>query len=258
MSAEGPYRPMPTEAWGDGDPDAGKPAEAPRTVGRLGWDITLWIALGIMGLLLLVNVAAFVAAPKGTVEQEVPQGVERMVLKVALWAATIGMLVVTGLVPLLWTIGTRVGGWAGAKRYLGLHRPGTGSLAGLGVGVLLVGAMVGLDALLRALGVEVANPELDGLVAVIDWPLAIAMALGAGIGEEILFRGVLQKHLGVLGQAGLFGLFHLTQGVLGFFVTALIGLLFGYLVRRGVPLWTVIVAHVTYDAVLLGVMLLGG
>ena len=88
----------------------------------------------------------------------------------------------------------------------------------------------------------------------LDWPLVIALSITAGVTEEILFRGILQRWVGVWGQAVLFGLAHAGYDtVLNVAVPLLIGIGFGYVYKWRRNLWTVIVAHFLYDFVLLSV-----
>ena len=171
-----------------------------------------------------------------------------------MWFNNIHNLVTMGIIPFVWVVGTRVGGLTGALTYL--HMQPERFVRGLGEGVILgLGLLVVILPLLfilEALGV----PMDDGLGGErflgITIPLVIATSLIAGVAEEILFRGILQRWVGVLGQAVLFGLFHLLAGWIALVVTGLVGVVFGYAVRRGYSLWTVIVAHVFYDLVLLG------
>ena len=90
-----------------------------------------------------------------------------------------------------------------------------------------------------------------GGVAVLD--LAV-ISIAAGIGEELLFRGVLQPEVGVVLASGIFGVLHM--GGTGAFVfgcwVAVMGAALG-----GLAIWTggllaPIVAHVLYDAVAIG------
>lgn len=153
-----------------------------------------------------------------------------------------------GLIPLLWVVATRQGGWHGVWHYLKLERPlagvGWGLVAGLATffGVALLGLVA------QQLGVPTENPQLEGIQNAIDWPLAVALALSAGIGEEILFRGVLQRWVGVWGQAALFAVMHASYGtILQVVAPFLIGLAYGILVKRGARLWVVITAHAAFN-----------
>ena len=89
------------------------------------------------------------------------------------------------------------------------------------------------------------------------WQLA-AIAAAAGLGEEVLFRGLLQGLLsefgglpmGLLGASALFGLAHMitpTYAVLA----GVVGLYLGWLAMASDGLWIPIVAHAAYDLVAL-------
>lgn len=78
----------------------------------------------------------------------------------------------------------------------------------------------------------------------------LVIAIIPGIGEEVLFRGILQRnlsywtgnvHLGVWLAAALFSAIHVQ--FLGFFPRMLLGALFGYLYVWSGNLWVPILAH---------------
>jgi membrane protease YdiL (CAAX protease family) len=74
----------------------------------------------------------------------------------------------------------------------------------------------------------------------------ILVAISAGVGEEILFRGVLQPRIGWIASAILFGLLHaisLTYVVVAFSLGAILA----WLQIWSGNLWTPIVAHAVYD-----------
>ena len=95
------------------------------------------------------------------------------------------------------------------------------------------------------------------------WIVLVAW-LGAGFGEEVLWRGFLMDRLArlpalarspmavLLLQAAIFGLAHAYQGVAGVVITGLVGLLFG-LVRRsaGGAIWAGVIGHAAVDTVML-------
>lgn len=172
-----------------------------------------------------------------------------------------------GLIPFAWVLGTRVKPWAGTRKFLHLD----GRWKDLGKAILLtipiligvtllivvyVLATEGPDGLTTEPEDESQNPAVDSVVANITLPLALLVSLCAGIGEEVLFRGILQKRLGIWGQAALFGLAHAGGGYIPQIVfAAALGVLFGYLLKRGWPLWALMVTHFLYDFVLLSSVL---
>ena len=95
------------------------------------------------------------------------------------------------------------------------------------------------------------------------WIVLVAW-LGAGFGEEVLWRGFLMDRLSRLPalarspmavlvvQAAVFGLAHAYQGVAGVLITGLIGLWFG-LIRRmaGGAIWAGVIGHAAVDTVML-------
>ena len=173
-----------------------------------------------------------------------------------LWDGVATALVLMGLVPLIWVVATRQRPLEGTVAYLRLHAPLPSLLRGAGIGLLLVAALIPLGLALRYFGLDEANPVADAVLASMTWPLAIAISLSAAVGEEILFRGILQRWVGVWGQAALFGLSHAGYGsVAQLVLPALLGLLFGFMVRRGQSLWTVIAAHFVFNFVQLSLPL---
>jgi Type II CAAX prenyl endopeptidase Rce1-like len=87
------------------------------------------------------------------------------------------------------------------------------------------------------------------------WWEQLAVATGAGVGEEVLFRGALQPRVGMLLASLLWASLHLQYTCHGLpsasnLYILLLGLLFGAL-RKWFGLGSAIVAHVTYDATIL-------
>lgn len=251
-----------------GPPGLSPPDEPPgwRAVGEdplerdpsasVGWDIMLWIGLGMVALTGVFTIVAFFtgAFEPAVTDDPVPQNVtfERATLyfSVAINA------VLFAVVPILWVAGTRQGRWRAVKPYFQLHRPLPNIAAGVVGGIVMAGAIIALFYVASLLGLEAKENALERqLAGVLTIPLAIAISLQAGITEEILFRGLIQRRIGWLAQGPIFGLFHLTQDWIGFVATTLIGLLFGYLIHRKVSMYAVMAAHVAYDMVLLGLFL---
>ena len=152
-------------------------------------------------------------------------------------------------------LGTRSFGLEG----MGLSRPGPASLLSWTVGLsAAAGALVLLlHALRLRLGVAESPILRDLLPRTAGERGAFALlALAAGIGEELAFRGyaikALTPHLGGPWQAATFasltfGLLHAYQGPFGMARTALLGFLFaGSFLLTG-SLWAAMVTHVLVD-----------
>lgn len=225
--------------------DAAPPPDAPRRgAAFVLWSVLLGIDLALLGLSLA---AVFVATLTGEGAGLAGGGLD---LRTALWVQVAFNLLTLGLIPLAWVVGTRVRPWEGAVRYLRLDRPLRGTLVGIAWGLATLVGLVLLGLLLHALHYDPPNEQADAILCAVTPALALALAFSAAVGEEIFFRGLLQRKLGVWGQALLFGLFHLSYGTpLQVIVPALLGLLYGWLIKRGAPLWTTIAAHFVYDAV---------
>ncbi len=223
---------------------------ARRRPGLTGWDVLL--AVDLIALLLLLTGAGLLASQGGDAEAPpLTTGV--------LWVEIAFSFIAFTIIPLAWVAGTRAEAWAGTLRYLGLYdfwpSVGRGALWALAVLAGTIALVYGYD----ALGGSIDNPGVDQIRDAITWPTAIGLSLAAGIGEEVLFRGILQKRIGLLGQAVVFGLAHVAYGtVLQIAMPFLLALFFGYLVRRGNSLWVPIVAHILFDLVALMAPDVGG
>lgn len=140
------------------------------------------------------------------------------------------------------------------------------------VGYLLWGTLAGLltyGALLVLSLVDVLSPDslkkhirdLHRFVCSQRWPVLIGLAVLAGIGEELLFRGVIQgwvgHHLGVvagiLAGAVVFGLAH-AMSLAYFLVATALGVLFGVAYAVTDSLQLVMVWHAVYDLVVIAVL----
>jgi membrane protease YdiL (CAAX protease family) len=149
-----------------------------------------------------------------------------------------------------------------------IRRRGSGLLERLGLvsphplhwlaGVVLIGALVvfqGLAGLIWAL----LNPDqaeiLDAVNSLLlqdvdtawEWLL---LALAAGIGEELLFRGALQPVLGLGLTSVLFSLIHVQYGFTPFLLIVLILAIVLGLIRRYLSTTIAIFVHVGYNFVL--------
>jgi len=270
-----PFNPA-TGAWIPVDTAAGAAAQPPappearkRTAGATFWNVILGIDLALLAL----NVIGAVAV--GLVLVFAPHSASAEYLRSHTTIESPGALVAEqalnftlfGVIPLLWLLGTRVKPVEGTKRFLQLRARGKDFARGVGLVPLLLLAVVVLSAIYIVLTkgpgalADAAtnktsgdNPVTDQIVKNLTWPVAAFVAATAGIGEEIFFRGLLQKRLGVWGQAALFGLAHGAGGYPPQILFAFgLGVLFGTLVKRGWSLWTTIVAHALYDFTLLAI-----
>jgi len=102
---------------------------------------------------------------------------------------------------------------------------------------------------------QTQNDQLMELILIMDSPSSIAlnflmMAILPAIGEELIFRGIIQKqlnrwvsnpHLAIFLTAVFFSAFHMQ--FLGFLSRLLLGMLFGYLFYYSKNIWVPILAH---------------
>jgi uncharacterized protein len=115
---------------------------------------------------------------------------------------------------------------------------------------------IGIDRLLRH-GEAVTNPLLpavpSGAAGIIVW---IGLSLSAGICEEIVFRGYLQRQLAaisgstslaILGQAMVFGMVHGYEGVGAVIRIGVYGLAFGMLAHWRGNIRAGMLAHAAWD-----------
>jgi membrane protease YdiL (CAAX protease family) len=150
---------------------------------------------------------------------------------------------------------------------IGLEGTPRAQLVGMGWGVVgtlpLLAALVVLDWIpwraiegVRDVASQMLLQMFGGARA---WQLAL-VALAAGTGEELLFRGLIQTGLanlvgppygwwgGLVAAAVIFGCCHWLSGTYAV-LAALAGLYFGGLLLLTGSLWTPIVAHALYDYV---------
>jgi membrane protease YdiL (CAAX protease family) len=145
---------------------------------------------------------------------------------------------------------------------------GTGLLLGLAATLPLA---VILLALRRSSWAPVARLRADADAHLLPlfrdctlWQFAV-IAAAAGLGEEMLFRGLLQGALtefggatvGLLGASVLFGLAHLITPTYAL-LAGIVGLYLGGLTIAGGGLWAPIVTHAVYDFVALAIWIRGG
>jgi membrane protease YdiL (CAAX protease family) len=266
-SPPGPVQAPPTVpplAAAPGAPDDRRPPGAVYTM----WSILLWIDLALIAFSVVAAIVfglVLYFAPGSDLAQSFRDTLSSGD-QADLVANTVLTFISFGVIPLLWVAGTRRRALEGTKRFLHLHEPGKGILRGVALAIpLLVGVVLlitlytlateGVDGLVNA--DEESNPAVQEVLDNLTWPIAILVAVCAGVGEEIFFRGFLQRYIGVWGQGIMFGLAHSTGGYPPQVVFAFgLGILFGFLVKRGWSLWSLIVAHALYDFTLLALALL--
>lgn len=163
-------------------------------------------------------------------------------------------IVVLGLLPLLlFDIPVAMDG-LGVAAYL---------LWGLAGGALTYGVLLLLSVtgVLSSDSLQKHIRDLHRFVRSQSWPVLITLAVLAGVGEELLFRGVIQgwvgQHLGVtagvLAGAVLFGLAHAMSWSY-FLVATVLGGVFGVVYAVTDSLQLVMVWHAVYDLVVILVL----
>ncbi len=147
----------------------------------------------------------------------------------------------TGGIPFLWLVRTRARPLAGTLDYLRLRNLRKAAPWGVALGLAM--AVVGMVVLRAAPG------PLPSVAVFIR--AALFFSVIAPLGEEILFRGILQPRIGILAQGTAFALMHVAgvtplQGVL----VLAFGMALGLAAKRW-GLWASIIAHATYNLVAL-------
>jgi len=123
-----------------------------------------------------------------------------------------------------------------------------------------------ISTMLSLLGFDLSDtsniPELELYFSL---PSMVLILTVQPIGEEIFFRGFLLdkldslmgKHLAVIGTAVLFGIAHLSYGLLYPAVMAgILGILFGYIVIKTQNLYSSILAHVLFNIISFSIYIL--
>ena len=114
---------------------------------------------------------------------------------------------------------------------------------------------------------QTQNDQLMEKILIMNTPSAIGinfimMAILPAIGEELIFRGIIQKqliswlsnpHVAIFITSIIFSAFHLQ--FLGFFSRLLLGMIFGYLFYYSKNIWVPIIAHFTNNSLALVIAL---
>jgi membrane protease YdiL (CAAX protease family) len=184
-------------------------------------------------------------------ETELTQGVQMIMLGVSANA------IVFTFVP-IWIASRRVPSSEAARDRLALRRS---SLADHAIAVLgLIGLTTALDVIVQLIGLGNYGriAELHDAISAIRpaerWPLALVLGVGAGIPEELFFRGYVMHRLAsaqgktaaMLISAALFGIFHLDP--LHAPLAAAMGVFLGFVVLKTGSLYPAITAHTINNA----------
>jgi len=94
---------------------------------------------------------------------------------------------------------------------------------------------------------QIVKPLADEL----DYISAFCMALAAGIGEELFFRGLIQTEFGIIVASVTFALLHFGPALKSYYLIASIYLVFGFyfglMAEHTGSLWGPIITHGLYD-----------
>ncbi len=128
--------------------------------------------------------------------------------------------------------------------------PFRNALYGLATGVVM--AFFAWHAFLRISPLREVLYDIRNVLSLSSMSIGhvVLVALSAGVGEEFLFRGVIQYHLGLWWTSLLFGLAHPLSPAYILYATAA-GLVLGGLVQATGALLPAILCHTLVDAILL-------
>ena len=221
--------------------------------------IVLGLSIGMSALYSLVNIAVRLSREEGLSQQSATLNRSASELE---WAdflyQTLG--IVSSLVPVALVIFLL---WSAQKPHLGAlgldgTRWGRDSAAGVGLAALIGIPGLGLYLLGRELGLTVT--VVPTALTTYWWtvPMLIALALRAGILEEVIAVGYLFARLRLLGvstwsiiliQSLLRASYHLYQGFGAFVGNFVMGLIFGWIFAKTGRLAPLIIGHTVIDIV---------
>ena len=153
--------------------------------------------------------------------------------------------------------------------FSGFHLPWFGSLDFASIALCMIAVVVAYAAIygitchawLNTVEMRQLNRKLTGMFQNLSWPQLIILSISAGVGEELLFRGLLQTWLianlnplwGILGASLVFGLMHYLNATY-IILTFVLGCLFGIAYHMTNSLLMVMAAHTLYDIIAFGVI----
>lgn len=135
-------------------------------------------------------------------------------------------------------------------QYLGLKKP---SLREIFIGISVSIGLIFLSSIIELIFQILFNQPQESeewIKNLITLPNIFIIGIGAGISEEILFRGAMQPKFGILFTSILFALGHVQYTFFGIFILFIISIILGYL-RRLTNTTTTIITHSFYDIILM-------
>lgn len=141
--------------------------------------------------------------------------------------------------------------FAGAKKRLGLSMLSPrGFAVSLGLVAIIFAVLIGIGLISGLFGQPMAPDSEDPTLKILGGVTlitALIYSIGAGVGEELLFRGAMQPRFGIILTAGLFASMHIQYTDIASIASILvIGLLLGY-ERNKLNTTACIITHAAYN-----------
>lgn len=170
-------------------------------------------------MLILINLAATLGLGlenlTGTLEQAQEISGQEPDLIGTLWTQQI-LTALLGIVGVGWLSRRN---WGETMARLGIVRPtGQQVLIGIGLGLIMIPVVAGLEALMRVMGFS-ANQDVEALTeqllgGLFETPFGIiTLGASAALGEETIFRGAAQPRFGLVLTSLLFAIVHSNYGL---------------------------------------------
>lgn len=152
------------------------------------------------------------------------------------------------------------------SRQFGIRDPNPALEVAFGGLAACVAWLVAIAAMAVAVGVVTASglndvlptgpPKVVLLLAAMPWMARLALAISAGVFEELFFRGFLQPRVGIALSTVLFVFAHASYGQPMMLVgVTVLSLIFAWLVRFRQSIWAAAAAHAGFDAIQLLIVL---
>lgn len=152
------------------------------------------------------------------------------------------------------------------NRQFGIRDPGPALEVAFGGLAACLAWLVAIAAMAAAVGIVAASglndiiptgpPKVVLLLAAMPWLARLALAISAGVFEELFFRGFLQPRIGIALSTALFVFAHASYGQPMMLVgVTVLSLIFAWLVRFRQSIWAAAAAHAGFDAIQLLIVL---